>query len=85
MVTTEVGTDIHCVEQGVRECLDLGEHLRSGSSCGADVWVGDVGDDTTYWEGFGRITPQGGQQGLTYQIQPPSGCNHLWIWEFGFF
>ena len=85
MVTTEVGTDVQCVEQGGRGCLDLGENLRIGSSGGISVQVEDVGDDTTHWEGLGRIIPQGGQQGLTYQIQPPSGCNHLWIWEFGFF
>ena len=85
MVTTEVGTDVQCVEQGGRECLDLGENLRSSSSCGPDVLVVDVGDETTYWEGFGRIMPQGGQQGLTYQIQPPSGCNHVRILEFLFY
>ena len=80
-----MGTDVQCVEQGGRGCLDLGENLRRIISGGISVQVEDVGDDTTHWEGLGRITPQGGQQGLKYQIQPPSGCIHLWIWEFGFF
>ena len=83
-VTTEVHTDVQCVEQVGRGCSDLRENLRGSGSGGIDVRVGDVGDDTTHWEDFGRIIPQGGQQGLYDQIQSPSGCNHLWIWEFGF-
>ena len=81
---TEVGTDVQCVEQGGRRCPDLRENLRGGGSGGIYVRVGDVNDDTTHWEGFGRITPQGCQQGLTDKIQSPSGFNHLWIWKLVF-
>ena len=73
---------LRCVQQGGCGFLGLGENLRDGCSGGPAVQVGDVGDDTTHWEGFGRINPQAEQKGLTDQNQSPSGCNHLWIWEF---
>ena len=47
------------VEQGGCRCPDLGENLCVGGSGGSVVWVEDVGDDTTHWEGFGQISPQG--------------------------
>ena len=58
-------------EKGVCGCLDLGENLLGGGSGGSNVRVRDVGDDTTHWEGFGRIPPQGGPKddGMTTSDQ----------------
>ena len=80
-----MGTTFQVVGQKGHGCSSLGKNLRVSVLGGPDVWVGDVGDKTTHWEGFGRITPQGGQQGQTDKIQSPSGCNHLWIWELVFY
>ena len=55
----EVGAAVSGAEQGGSGCPDLGEDLRDGGSGGHALRVGDVGNDTTHWEGFGRITPQG--------------------------
>ena len=41
---------------------DLGKDLHGSGPGSFSVWVRDVGDDTTYWEGFERIPPQGGPQ-----------------------
>ena len=45
-----------------RVCLNLRKDLRGGVTGSFTVWVGDVGDETPHWEGFGRIPPQGGFQ-----------------------
>ena len=44
----------------IREDEDarFGDNLCGGGSWGHDVWVGDMGDDTAHWQGFGRIPPQ---------------------------
>ena len=43
-------------------CLDLGKNLCDSGPGVPDLWVADVGDDTVYWEGVGRIPPQGDLQ-----------------------
>ena len=43
-------------------CLDLGKNIHGGGTGGPDVWVGDIGDDITHWEGGGKISPQGALQ-----------------------
>ena len=53
-----MGTAVKGVDQEGCGCLELRENLCSGGSDGPAVRVGDVGDDTTHWEGFGRILPQ---------------------------
>ena len=50
------------VDQGGCGCLDLGPYLLGGGSVGHDLQVGDVVNDTKHWEGFGKISPQGGPQ-----------------------
>ena len=60
--TPEVEGVVQGVEQGGCRYLDLGENLSGGGSGGPDLRVGDVGDDTIYWENFGQISPQGGPQ-----------------------
>ena len=57
-----MGAAIQVVEQGGYRCPYLGENLCSSGSGGPSVQVGDVGDNTAYWDGFGLITPQGGSQ-----------------------
>ena len=55
-----MGTTDQGVGKRGRRLLGLGKDI-SGSGPGSFyVWVGDVRDDTTYWEGFGRIPPQEG-------------------------
>ena len=39
--------------------LDLGKVLSGGCTGSFTVWVGDMGDDATYWEDFDHIPPQG--------------------------
>ena len=34
--------------------------MRDGGTGSFYVWFGDAGKDTTHWEEFGRIPPQGG-------------------------
>ena len=50
-------------DQGVgkrgRGCPDLRKDLRGDGPGSLAVWVGDVGDDTTHWEGSEWIPPQG--------------------------
>ena len=58
----EVGVDDSVVEQGGWECLYLGPDLLGGVSVSHDLRVGDVDHDTAHWEGFGRISLQGGPQ-----------------------
>ena len=57
-----MGAAVLGAEQGGRGCLDLGEDLRGGGSGGHALRVGDVGIDTVYQEGVGRIPSQGGPQ-----------------------
>ena len=52
-----MGADVQGVEQGGSGCPNLGDNLCGGGSSGPAVRVRDVGDDTTHWEGFGRISP----------------------------
>ena len=63
---TEVTVEVDVTDQGVgnreRGCPDLEKDLCGGGPGSLSVWVGDVGDDTVQWEGFGRILPQGGPQ-----------------------
>ena len=40
----------------------VGPYLLGGGSVGHAVRVGDVGNDTLHWKGFGKIKPQGGPQ-----------------------
>ena len=56
----EVGTTIQGVGNGGRRFPYLVKNLRGGGPGSPDVWVVDMGFDTMYWEGVGRIPPQGG-------------------------
>ena len=58
----EVGAANSDVEHGGGVCPDLGPDLLGGGSVGHSLWVGDVGHDTAYLEGFGPIPPQVGLQ-----------------------
>ena len=42
--------------------MDVKKNLRGIGPGGSNVWVGDVGDDTSYWEDLGKIPLQGGPQ-----------------------
>ena len=48
-------------DQGVGErghiCPDFGKDLHRDGTGNFSVWVGDVGDHTTHYEGFGCIPP----------------------------
>ena len=57
--TAEVGVAVSGADQGVRRCPDLREDLRGGGSGSHSLRVGYVGNDTTHWDSFGRIPPQG--------------------------
>ena len=48
------------VDQEGCGCPDLGPDLFGSGSVNHALRVGDVGYDTTHWEGFGKIIPQGG-------------------------
>ena len=54
----EVGATVHGIGKGGNGCPEVGNNLRGGGPGGSTVCVRDVGDDTTHWEGFGRIPPQ---------------------------
>ena len=58
----EVGAPAQGFGKRGRRCLDLGKDLHGGGPGSLAVWVGDVVNDTTNWEGFERISPQGGPQ-----------------------
>ena len=45
------------VEQGGSGCPDIGTYLIGGGAIGTDLRVRDMGTDTTYAEGVGRIPP----------------------------
>ena len=47
------------VGKGGRGCPYLGKNVCGDGPGVPAVWVIDVGDDTTHWEGVGWITPQG--------------------------
>ena len=57
-----MGVAILGAEQGGSRFPDLGEDRRAGGSGIHVIQVGDVGNDTAHWEGFGRILQQGGPQ-----------------------
>ena len=57
-----MGANIQGIGKGGHRFLEIRNNIRGGGPGGSAAWVGDVGDDTTYWEGFGRIPPQGGLQ-----------------------
>ena len=54
----EVGTAVSSAKQGGSGCPDLGEDLQGGVSGCHALPVRDVGNDTAYWEVWGRIPPQ---------------------------
>ena len=54
-----VGANFQGDGNGGRGCPDLGKNLRDGGPGGPAAWAVGVGDDTTHWEGFGWIPPQG--------------------------
>ena len=58
----EVEVTVQGVGKGGHGCPYLGKNICGGVLGSSTVWVGDVGDDTAYWEGFGWIPPQGGPQ-----------------------
>ena len=63
----------------------LGRIFCGGGSGGHALWVGDVGNDTMHWEGFGQIPPQGGPKadrettpertGLWMGVSPTGGTD----------
>ena len=59
---TEVGVTYHGAGKRGHRCPYLGKYIRGGGPGSIDVWVRYVGDDTSHWEYFGRIIPQGGPQ-----------------------
>ena len=50
------------VEERMGGSPELIKVLFDGCSDSFNVCVGDVGDESTHWEEFGRISPQGGPQ-----------------------
>ena len=52
MCTDDLGTD-----QGGIGCPDIRSDLLGGGTIGPAIWVRDVGPDTGYAEGAGRIPP----------------------------
>ena len=60
--TAEVGAAVLNAEQGGSGFPNLRDDLCGSGSGNNALWAGDVGKDTAHWEGFGRITPQGGPQ-----------------------
>ena len=57
--TIEVGEFVKVVDQGGCGCPYLKDNLRCGVLGGPAVQVGDVVDETTYWEGLEQIPIQG--------------------------
>ena len=56
----KVGAADKGVEERGSVCLYLGKVLNGGFPGSFTVWVRDVGDDTTHWEGIGLSPPQDG-------------------------
>ena len=48
------------IDQGGSGCPDIRIYILGGGAISPDKWVRDMGPDTTYEEGVGRIPPQGG-------------------------
>ena len=59
---TEVGAADSYTDQGGSGCPDIRTDLLGSGALGPAVRVRDMGPDTAYEEGIGRITPQGGPQ-----------------------
>ena len=38
--------------------MEVGKNICGGGPGGSTAWVGDMGDATTHWKTFRRITPQ---------------------------
>ena len=55
---TYMGATIQGVGKGGCGCPNLGKNLHCGVTGCTYVWVRDVFDDTTHWEGVERILPQ---------------------------
>ena len=55
----EVGASDQGVGKRGHGLSDLGKDICGGGTISLAVWVGDVGDDTTHWEGSEWIPPQG--------------------------
>ena len=53
----EVGTSDSGTEKGGSRCPDIREDLLGGGKIGPTIWVRDMGPDTAYAEGDGRIPP----------------------------
>ena len=54
---SEVGTDNLGVEQLGRGCPDIGTDLLGGGAIGPAIRVKEMGPDTAYSKGVGRIPP----------------------------
>ena len=65
------------IRKGGRRCIDLRKNIRGRGPGSPVLWVGDVGNDTTHWEGVERIPPQGGPQAEGTEILEGKG------WEVG--
>ena len=55
-----MGTTYQGVGKRGNGCPNLGKYLCGGGPGSFSVWVRDVGDDTTHWEGIGLSPPQDG-------------------------
>ena len=53
----EVGTADVCTEKGGSRCPDIRSDLLGGGKIGPTIRVRDMGPDTAYSEGDGRIPP----------------------------
>ena len=73
------------IDQGSRGCLDINIDLLGVGAIGANIRVRDMGTDSVYEEGVGRIPPQGGPQddgtttlegaGQRLGLLPAGGCD----------
>ena len=50
------------LDKGGGRLPDLGPDKLGGGAVGTSIYIQDVGDDATHWEGVGQIPPQGGPQ-----------------------
>ena len=57
-----MGEAVYGVGEGGCGCPDLGPDILGGGAGSQDLRVGEMGNDTVHWEGFGQIPPQGGPQ-----------------------
>ena len=58
----EVGAAELVIDKGRSGCLEMGKYLLGGGEIGPAIQVRDMGPDTAYEEGVGRIPHQGGSQ-----------------------